>query len=131
MRIDATYGDREWLRLHWRLWDWLAKNPNRPKQDWPEWDNYIVLNWCFACDCAHDAADSSDLFCSYCPLHWPTYCTTDKLLYSIYISTVCGPCSAFGSPYITWALEENLFMKSVYARMIRDLPLHPDYLRRS
>lgn len=64
--------------LHKKLWDWLAANPGRYKEDWPGWSGldmapYSICNDCFACEAVNslaiDVADTS-WSCRYCPLDW-------------------------------------------------------------
>ena len=57
---------------HVRLWDWLAKNPDKENKDWPEWSTNggsinPVKNWCFACEYARQIAGDKH-FCLSCPL---------------------------------------------------------------
>jgi hypothetical protein len=64
------------LTCHRNLWNWLADNPDKRKNDWPGWEKYIDPSdglWCFACnpdgaanDCEHE-----------CPLIWPGGCCVD------------------------------------------------------
>ena len=57
---------------HWRLWDWLAKNPTKQKADWPGWINYpngVLMN-CFACSSTAPSMDTLPS-CKRCPLKWP------------------------------------------------------------
>lgn len=47
------------LTKHRELWDWLSKNPDMDKRDWPGWKKYAIrdawtLNYCFACKAARD-----------------------------------------------------------------------------
>jgi hypothetical protein len=45
-------GKLEALYKCYLLWDWLAKNPDMDKEDWPGWkkENKEVENNCFACE---------------------------------------------------------------------------------
>lgn len=52
---------------HKRLWTWLHFNPEKHKNDWPEWeynggDVPEVFGDCFACEYSIDCTD--------CPLVW-------------------------------------------------------------
>ncbi len=43
------------LWLCWELWDWLAKNPDEIKSDWPQWKQNRgkykkATHYCFACE---------------------------------------------------------------------------------
>lgn len=67
---------------HIALWDYLAKNPGKTKEEWPYWpmhQNVIDYSRCFACfDC--------DLDCDYCPLQWgeDRSCRGNRSLYWAY-----------------------------------------------
>lgn len=64
---------------HKRLWIWLSKNPEKQKNEWPEWGRLKYLDpkaWgddCFACGEADERADGHDQVCSFCPLDWGAY----------------------------------------------------------
>ena len=43
----------EAIRLHRELWDWLTRNPDKKKMDWPRWKNFGSMNgYCFFCEWA-------------------------------------------------------------------------------
>ena len=57
---------------HKKLWNWLAENPDKNKDEWPEWEKNggtvkRAVSLCFACDYVED----SMLTCYECPLDWP------------------------------------------------------------
>ena len=93
---------------HWRLWDWLAKNPTKQKADWPGWVNYpngVLMN-CFAC--SSTAPSMATLpSCQRCPLNWPydrCHGTPDML-------------------YEAWDFAQAIAARVTLANKIRDLPL--------
>lgn len=53
--------------LHWLLWDWLAENPKKDKEDWPGWDNSVDADCgCFVCEYVNRRLDSN---CKSCPCY--------------------------------------------------------------
>lgn len=97
---------------HIRLWDWLSKNPDKMKKDWPEWEENggeeieHAQSYCFACDYAASKNDGVNCDCDYCPLVWPDGfgCTDAGNLFD----------------YWYWAYGNE---KSALAKQIRDLPI--------
>lgn len=65
-----TFTKKEAIKLHRKMWHWLAKNPTKDKLDWPEWENfkYVQCN-CFACQYAYNKGNSLTN-CSLCPFEW-------------------------------------------------------------
>lgn len=67
---------------HKELWNYLAENPTKQKEDWPEWKvnggKYSRVDGnCFACEFTIDST------CCDCPLIWPNnYCAGYNGLYS-------------------------------------------------
>lgn len=65
-------------RLHKELWNWLAQNPEKSKEDWPGWKRYGYekeemgnYHFCFACKAVnHSVLSDSNLLCDFCPLDW-------------------------------------------------------------
>ena len=58
---------------HKELWNWLAENPDKNKEDWPEWSHnggpiQEVENDCFACDALFDGGCLGG---EECCLLWP------------------------------------------------------------
>ena len=89
--------------LHIELWDWLSKNPNKNKHEWPRWKNNggdvkISYNNCFACQaCNH--------VCSMCP-------------FGDFSRKGC-----LGRLYDKWYTAKTNKKRIKYAEIIRDLPL--------
>lgn len=110
---------------HVKLWNWLAENPNKYKDDWPEWPNYgEVDSLCFSCDAVakleayankHHLA-SAKLLCNLCPLtwKWSRYCQTNNER----------------GLWDKWNNAKTLEKRAEYARQIRDLPVN-DRLERA
>jgi len=91
---------------HKELWDWLARNPDKGKEDWPGWkETAMVEAECFACQYVTD--NFADTLCSgVCPLIW------ENTKYS-----------CMQSYYYEWTecfIPED---RAVLAAKIRDLPL--------
>jgi len=62
-------------QAHRMLWNWLADNPDKEKEDFfKEFKcNIRPINDCFACECAGRMLDNSNIAnCSKCPLIWGT-----------------------------------------------------------
>ena len=39
------------VKYHRELWNWLMNNPDKNKQDWPEWNKFThIKSNCFACE---------------------------------------------------------------------------------
>lgn len=85
---------------HKRMWQWLAENPGKEKDEWPKWEfngGHIpeALNDCFACDYTkapftdHRGVTRFQVECKRCPLLWGT--VTDYFI-----------CEKENSPYIYW-----------------------------
>ena len=61
-------------RLHHLLWDWIASNPSRTKDEWKGWKKnsgliHGVKNHCFACEVAMRLSYDK-LNCAFCPINW-------------------------------------------------------------
>lgn len=76
------------LTLHQELWNWLADNPERNKEDWPKW-GYMpeVQGDCFACE--YSTASKIDTISECpeaCPFIWPVsvWCLAPTSLYAQY-----------------------------------------------
>ena len=64
---------KEAYKLHWELWNWLSKNSERQKWDWPRWksnNGYVedCHNDCFACEINKLTEANCDSNCIY---DWP------------------------------------------------------------
>lgn len=106
----------EAVRLHRELWDWLSKNPNEDKEDWPGWKDFdedkVRANiHCFAC------AFTGNNPCRECLLVWPGMdcCSGEERgdnrgIYSI------------------WGREANFDERTRFAEQIRDLPVRDELL---
>ena len=57
---------------HKALWNWLAENPDKEKEDWPGFNElrYVPDNECFACQYVWDGGGYIRCH-EYCPLIWP------------------------------------------------------------
>lgn len=113
---------------HKALWNWLTENPEKYKQDWPDFDNYDryllhINNNCFACV----AAKGRD--CKRCPLNWHDP-KTGRLI----------NCLDPYSPYVEWTRlggdylqdeseserQARLKKRSMLAKQIAEMPLRDD-----
>lgn len=110
------------VAYHRQLWDWLSKNPDKKKKDWPGWElikrdypeayatTSIQSVRCFACLVTCEMMNNS---CYLCILEWPGHdCEEMELnkdldgLFSLWVR-------AYGNPFIC----------SYIATQIRDLPV--------
>ena len=111
--------------LHYELWDWLAKHPNKYKEDYfdefPEY--YSKVNHyskCYACDYAskiHSILDPKSIksVCVFCPLRINGYFLCLNGLYNKYVQSY-EP----GGYYDKANRKES-------AMLIRDMELNPMY----
>lgn len=99
---------------HKELWDWLAKNPEKGKADWPGWEFYCdsrLYYWCFACEYARNEATGKGINptfgikCQYCPLIW----NDDD-------DEIC-----MDGLFDDWDAEKDLQKRTKLAEQIRDL----------
>ena len=96
---------------HIRLWDWLSKNPDKNKFNWPQWKYNIgnidhVENSCFSCEYTNYIDPDDEHSCNGCPLVWPS-----------------GVCYS-GGLYTKWILaKDDLDERIKIAKEIRDLPV--------
>lgn len=104
---------------HKALWNWLAKNPDKEKHDWPGWKTILGLNayplpsWairneCFACGEA-SAEMLGSLGCEKCPCDW-----------EIKRLTGFAPCEKKGSLYQRWRKVRNKTTRSRLALKIAE-----------
>ena len=61
------------IELHRQLWDWLAKNPGKDKNQWPEWQwnggEFMEVEFeCFLCEYMVEGVLGCD---DGCPVEWP------------------------------------------------------------
>ncbi len=68
----TTYTKRETLRLHKKMWNWLAENSERQKRDWPDWEELLVINatHCLACLYDNQKGSVTAAKCQNCPIDW-------------------------------------------------------------
>ncbi|MBP2663523.1 MAG: hypothetical protein H6Q71_1471 [Firmicutes bacterium] len=87
---------------HKALWNWLADNPDKRKQQWPGWQCYAMGD-CFACEYDYLLGDS----CINCPLVWPgKFCNGDS-----------------NGLFIKWSRTNDLQKRSELAKQIANLPV--------
>lgn len=102
------------LWLCWELWDWLAKNPDKKKSDWPEWEEnggkYNAFDNCFACE----FDNQNDNFC-YRNCIVP--CFKENLT-----------CTASGSPFVAWCISKTSKTLKKQARIIAN-STYKEYVR--
>ena len=89
------------------LWEWLAKNPSKDKEDWPEWKKnggkFQARSYCFACEFS---------------LQQKHNCCNDNCVLPCFAS-LCG-CTETNSPYIHWFYSKNPDARIRNAKRIRD-----------
>ncbi len=110
---------------HRQLWDWCFHNPEKEKDDWPEWERNggqlkEIEADCFLCEIADGIAEALDsrsrspLPCSeVCPLFPTTPIASEK--------------DCLGGLHVKWSYHLEVYgrweMRKKYAKMIRDLPI--------
>lgn len=96
----------EAIRLHRELWNWLADNPEKGKEDWPEWKDmgHIESN-CFACEYSGP--------CHECLFEWPNG------------NCLEGEEAGVEGLYLLWATAESE-ERVALAIQIRDLPVREE-----
>lgn len=95
--------------LHRELWQWLADNPGKDKDDWPRWERNsgdvpMVFTACFACDV-------SPSYCNECPLEWPENYSGEYV------------CDDTGGLWSQWEYAESPQERTRLAIAIKDLPV--------
>lgn len=105
--------------LHKELWEWLARNPQKHKYQWPRWSqNRGSIDagkfFCVACFFNTEHKKPSDPVgeCTCCPI-----CINGR-------DTLKG---CMGGLFEKWFLETDLVKKAEVARIIRDLPVREEY----
>jgi hypothetical protein len=111
--------------LHVALWDWLSKNPEKQKDEWPEWDENggeieVVESYCFACSSATNQwvnyfNNDSDALrgtntCDWCPL---VLSEMDAV----------HPSNCLGGWFHIWLSTKSLSNRIAFAEKIRDFPV--------
>jgi len=116
----------EAIRLHRELWDWLSKNPDKHKGEWPGWEynggcNEAAWQDCFCCEFANDVTDEDGCVCKdceSCPLVWPI------------TGVCCEPEEYDGEDeglFTQWARSDaDSKERTALAEQIRDLPVRED-----
>lgn len=93
---------------HYALWDWLARNPEKEKRDWPGLKTMerlgldIPNNYCFLCG-EYNADDFNGDDCYGCPLNKGDY-----------------QASCEEGIYGKWVDAEGTVLRTKLARKIRD-----------
>lgn len=107
---------------HKALWNWLAENPDKVKDDWPEWEEnggsiLYIHNDCFACEYATRTKPNWTQKCPYCPLEWPIndegdrYCIDSDELTGLFIDYL--------------EASSNPDLRATFALQIANLPVKP------
>ena len=100
---------------HRELWDWLSKNPDVPKENWPKWEENggeyqeETGHYCFACYYDDTECSFNSDIPNNCPLEWPgnSRCYSGTRLFHVWVGS-----------------EES--ERAALAEQIRDLPVKPD-----
>lgn len=103
---------KEYLRLHWLMWNWLAVNPDCEKFeafDFFNWD-YISF-FCWLCRAFQKRNPRGDLTCPECPLRLSS-------------SGVCD--NGHNNYYDLWKSATTDEAKAKYALLIRDVVPKPE-----
>jgi len=63
---------REVLRLHRRLWNWLAEHPTAMKCEWVEWkrNGGKIPEMEASCPCCEYVQENEHGSCQSCPIDW-------------------------------------------------------------
>lgn len=118
------------IKLHRALWDWLAKNPGRDKEDWPGWKDFSKnypdvaelihdrYSSCFACYVAKLTTVGVD--CAVCPFEWPGLDCLDLIKDNDGLGL-----------FSCWDEAASILpsLRSELAAQIRDLPIRERYLK--
>lgn len=123
----AKLTKKKIIELHRKLWNWLARNPNKEKYDWPEWIRYeeiLIKSDCWLCEYAERRLGHYNIpdRCAYCPgkLNWGL----DKKQIKEWLkrNIARGFCLNENSPYYGWTddmIDDK--QRSRYARQVRDI----------
>jgi len=128
MKNAEKLTEKECIRYHRELWNWLAENPEKQKTDWPGFKNfhYGITSHCFACQ--YVANNSMVCYDSKnCLFVWrnPLGCMQDGAEFAIwddYNDELLFNIVNKGSEEFRIVCE----MKTKLARKIRDLPLRKE-----
>jgi hypothetical protein len=92
-------------KLHRELWQWLADNPTKGKQQWPPFQKRKQpFAGCFACECA--GIKNGVALCHKCPCDWGgenVLCAIDDK-----------------SPFMKWRDSKGKKTRTKYALQVRD-----------
>ena len=107
---------------HKKLWNWLAENPDKNKEDWPEWaENGGNVSsyrspFCLACESVN-SVNNDERDCDLCPLIWPPNSYGDRV------------CDGKNGLWLVWdgfgksESEEDRIIRSKIALQIANLPV--------
>jgi len=105
--------EKEAFKKHFKLWDWLTKNPDKNTWDWPGWkdkDNkeYFPIPGNFLCLYYGYFRSISSYYLVGC---------YDCILARTYHRSCC----ADDSIHYKWKYEKNINKRIKYAKLIRDV----------
>ena len=104
-------------KLHRELWQWLADNPDKWKEDWPSFQLGAAMNDCFACEAAGEhKKHKGSADCRKCPAQWGYDNSKTKDIFS-------PPCTKKKSPFYKWEdarFDYNKELATKYALLVRD-----------
>jgi hypothetical protein len=103
-------------KLHRELWQWLADNPGKAKNEWPRWNRVKeATNDCFACEVAGNTNWTAT--CPRCPADWGYDNARARKTSSDGYWAVC---EYDKSPYLKWRNTLNKKLRTKYALQVRD-----------
>lgn len=93
------------IKLHRRLWRWVAKETRRQKRIVKKWEYPLFLKEYkyVKCDCW--ACEYTDQNCDYCPIKWKE-----------------GFCFFTGSEFLEWSRSKTWEEAAKWAEIIANLP---------
>ena len=111
-----AYSRKFLIKAHRRLWDWLAKNPEASKRDWPEWETNdgkisIFHNECSACEWLDQKSSDNRCLDGGCLFIWRG-----------------GSCIGLGE-FEEYVNAISPGQKIYWAEKIRDLEVNPLYTK--
>lgn len=112
---EQTQTKKQTIIWHRKMWDWLAKNPQKAKVDWPRWeenggDIARADFFCFLCEYTEQNP--------CCILVWPEF---KRRTHSVLCTNDYGQ-GLFGK----WDATTDLVERKRLAERIRDLPINPE-----
>lgn len=112
------------LTNHRALWTWLSENPDKDKDNWPEWAfnggeiTRVQEADCFCCKYMNEKTlHSFPRNCNFCPLIWPENLAGDK---------VCDDAEGLWAEWDSLGYEigeVSLKLRSELAKEIANLPV--------